>query len=343
MIEESQVRQAKIFQILKEEKRKLKISSDLLEPDESELKLNGTYGKLPELRVDQNHGAIFPVPISKPSRFSWYQISLSCRWTIKKLVRLEKEVEAWRHSSHEKRISQFDALASQWIDITAKLLTVLQQARYLEAWVPSLKAVKSPVNEQVVQALFKGEPDELDEIRDFFRPKRVQHPSYLPESLEDASAGVIFLPIATDISNAHFRAETEGALDTYWNQSVWAKKNKVSFHIRWTSLPKNLAFAQGKENLMQHLARFPRDRAGMTTGGLTTQVKRQILILGPGRMQPRTLAHELGHLLGFNDCYFRTLTGQGLFGLGVLEWDNPFYPDDLMCDNLVGAVHAEIW
>ena len=81
----------------------------------------------------------------------------------------------------------------------------------------------------------------------------------------------------------------------------------------------------------------------ITTGGLTTYVKDRFLVLGPGAISPRTLAHEMGHLMGFDDCYLRTLTSQWVFGLGVLEWDNPLYPDDLMCDNSVGEPRVEIW
>ena len=47
--------------------------------------------------------------------------------------------------------------------------------------------------------------------------------------------------------------------------------------------------------------------------------------------------------MGFGDCYVRTLGSEGLFGLAVLEWDNPYYPDDLMCDNTVGVPRAEQW
>jgi hypothetical protein len=72
-------------------------------------------------------------------------------------------------------------------------------------------------------------------------------------------------------------------------------------------------------------------------------VKGSTIVLGPGKITPRTIAHEIGHLFGFNDCYLRTMTAQGLYGIGLLEWDNPLYPDDLMCDNLVGEVHSEIW
>jgi hypothetical protein len=165
---------------------------------------------------------------------------------------------------------------------------------------------------------------------------------FLPESLED-SDGLIILPIYTDINNHRFLAEVEGALNTHWNQSSWAKEQGVGFYIRWSFVPVDRRLASGQDSFLLHLARFPKDKASLTTGGLTTYVRGNTLILGPGSIQPRTIAHEIGHLLGFGDCYLRTLTSQGIFGLGILEWDNPFYPDDIMCDNTVGEPRVEVW
>jgi hypothetical protein len=72
-------------------------------------------------------------------------------------------------------------------------------------------------------------------------------------------------------------------------------------------------------------------------------VQGRALVLGTGSIDGRTLAHELGHLIGFSDCYFRTLSGQGLGGLAIFEWENPFFPDELMCDNQHGTVNRAAW
>jgi hypothetical protein len=69
------------------------------------------------------------------------------------------------------------------------------------------------------------------------------------------------------------------------------------------------------------------------------------MVLGLGPLQPRTLAHEFGHLIGFEDCYFRTLSpvAGGWLGVEIQERDNPLYPDDLMCDNERGSAWAMDW
>lgn len=181
-------------------------------------------------------------------------------------------------------------------------------------------------------------------LRDLLRPRRVLPRAFLPDTLEGhRSKKPIDLPITTDVVDPRFLREVEGSLDTHWNQSPWAKRERISFRISWKRIAVNRRFRERREGLSEHLLRFPETSASMTTGGLTTYVKGSTLILGPGKILPRTLAHEIGHLLGFGDCYLRTLSGQGLLGSAVLEWDNPLYPDDIMCDNGVGVARAEAW
>ncbi|MGZ3709309.1 MAG: hypothetical protein ACXWPM_11310, partial [Bdellovibrionota bacterium] len=148
------------------------------------------------------------------------------------------------------------------------------------------------------------------------------------------------------VHDARFLAEVDGALDTHWNNSPWARAQEVSFRIVWKKLPLDHQFLEGKHSLSEHLswlAAHAGTGLAITTGGLTTFVRGPTLVLGPGKITPRTIAHEIGHLIGFPDCYVRTLSGQGFFGLAVLEWDNPVFPDDLMCDNTVGVARAEAW
>lgn len=268
------------------------------------------------------------------------------------LSSFQTALERWLTQNDPTKIKEFDQLASHWNEINRNYVALSQMTRYLESWVPQLEAHWNNGNEEdqsaekLVHALFKKEPippSVYETLREDLRPQRVMNRSFLPDDLEDAEGGLINLPIATDITNPSFRAEVEGALITHWNQSSWAKANNISFYISWTFLAPNTAFATGKENLNQHLAHFPPNKAVITTGGLTTYVKDRFLVLGPGAISPRTLAHEMGHLMGFDDCYLRTLTSQWVFGLGVLEWDNPLYPDDLMCDNSVGEPRVEIW
>lgn len=322
-------------------------SVDIPENHDEDMSTSGTYGQLPEVMVDQETGAIFPAPLSRPQRFSWYQAALRARETLDSLARFEKGFGQWKRIPKVDRIRRFGEVQDAWEQLDSQSLALAHQVRYLGTWVPQLsrqwreaKSGSKPVQYLLIAAIQQGDPRLMDALREVLRPSRVLKRPFLPDELDE---GVVTIPIATDVTDRRFLAEVEGALSTHWNQSSWARDQGAGFHIIWSRVPRDEAFMRGKITLNEHLARFPQDRAAMTTGGLTTYVRGQALVLGPGRINPRTLAHELGHLMGFADCYLRTLSSQGPLGTAVLEWDNPLYPDDIMCDNTVGAARAEAW
>jgi hypothetical protein len=303
------------------------------------------YGKLPEVRVDEGIGAIFPMPLMPPHRASWFSAAAGARHCLREISKLDSSPVSIGSREELERAS------AKWAAISGELISLAEQFRYLEFWDPELRKQWKdsrahgavPAKFALTQALSSHDPKLFEELRDVLRPHRIRHPPFLPDDLDDAEAGIIEIPIATDVSERKFLAEIEGALATHWNQSSWAREKGITFHIRWYPVAKDREFASGEISFEEHLAKFPPNLAAMTTGGLTTHVVRQALVLGPDRINPRGIAHELGHLMGFPDCYLRTLNSQGFFGLAVLEWDNPIYPDDLMCDNSVGVPRAEVW
>ncbi|MFZ9595479.1 MAG: hypothetical protein ACO3A2_05315 [Bdellovibrionia bacterium] len=329
-------------------KKKKLINEEISQPKKAETALEGTYGELPEIFVDQGHGAIFPLPINRPQRFSSFQNLRTLKQLLKNARELKKKLLQTQHP---------EALLEQWNPLSLQSIQLSQSVRYLDQWIPLLKPKRASLKSFILSLFQKDSESPTDLTRYFFqskedsnpsqknllKPRRVLHRSFLPENLNDTPAGIISIPIATDIQNKRFLKEFEGAVDTHWNGSSWAKHHQVSFHIQWTFVKKNASFAQKKEDLKVHLKKFPAHHLILTSGAPITHVSNDALILGPGKTTPRTLAHEFGHLLGFNDCYLRTLTSQGLFGLAILEWDNPIYPDDLMCDNTLGEPRVEVW
>jgi hypothetical protein len=343
----SQIRK-EVFKLLLKEKRALNTEEDLLDPDEAELTLEGTYQKLPEVYVDQGHGAVFPAPLARPNRFSWFQTTYSGFQTHRHYRSLVHTLSQRKKDNPKERLTAFENQVNRWHQLNSEYVNWVQKVRYLEAWVPQLLneyqknqiAGTQPASHAVIQAVFSKNTKIFESLQEVLRPHRVMPRKYLPDVLQP---GILRLPVATDIRDRKFLKEIEGALDTHWNQSPWARDQQIQFKLIWKRLPENGAFASGSQTLAQHLNHFPQDVAIMTTGALTTHVRGQALIFGLGKINARTIAHEIGHLLGFSDCYMRTLTDQGSFGLGVLEWDNPVYPDDIMCDNSLGVARAEAW
>ncbi|MBI2711780.1 MAG: hypothetical protein HYX41_02790 [Bdellovibrio sp.] len=334
------------YQQLASEKDSLQHTEQLTLIDPSETASEGRYGTLPQIFVDLGHGAVFPTPIERPNRFSWFQ-TVTIAFRIHRHLRsLQKVFSKNRSMDTSTRKRTFEAAVNRWHQINSEYVDLMQKFRYLDTWIPWLQERPS-YGQKGIEALFniassaKTLPEaELERLRQELKPRRIMIRPFLPFVLK---SGEIPLPITTDIHNQKFLREIEGALNTHWNQSPWAKNQKIRFKIYWRIVPENPKFRSAKINLAQHLFEFPKDSATLTTGSATTHVSHEALILGAGRITPRTLAHELGHLLGFGDCYIRTLSGQGLFGLAILEWDNPFYPDDLMCDNTLGVARVESW
>ena len=304
------------------------------------------YCSLPEVLVDWQHGAIFPMPLQAPTRLSWYHAARRASAIMKALMRETELLDSNAKLSAATRKDRFLEASRLYEKAQREFAQLAQEERYLEAWIPQLEAewekalARSQIPSSYAIARFSSmSAGSQSAARQELRPHRIMKRTFLPDKL----GGVVTLPIQTDISDIRFLREVEGALDTYWNQSKWADHHETHFRIRWEHIPKNTKFAAGQSTLQEHLRNFKKESAGMTTGGLTTHVKGQVLVFGPGKINPRTLAHELGHLMGFEDCYFRTLSSQGVFGLAVFEWNNPVFPDDLMCDNSVGVPRAEVW
>jgi len=335
LIDELKPERERLEKQLKRELAQLADPPDLEDPTHTELALEGTYGQVPEVLVDQGHGTVFPIPIQSPGRYSWYQLGLQARRALRILRAIDRKFASGVTAAQ---------LAGEWNDFSLLWLSMIQQKRYLEAWIPELERQGfKPPHAMIVEALLSGDHRLIEPLRELLKPRRIMKRAYIPDDLEQVPGhGWITLPIVTDVTDKRFLAEVEGAIQTHWNQSPWARDMNLRFKVQWKRISPNPRFLK-TEQIFEHLERFPKDMAGMTTGGLTTHVRGTVLILGPGKTSPRTLAHEVGHLIGFGDCYLRTLSSQGLYGNAVLEWDNPIYPDDLMCDNTVGVPRVEVW
>jgi hypothetical protein len=165
----------------------------------------------------------------------------------------------------------------------------------------------------------------------------------------DDGARVLTIEVCTDIDDAAFLGETRRAVEETYTGSAAARSLRFALDLRWRCMAVDALYpegppARGSEiDPDDHERRFPEGALVFTTGAASTHAwTGRSVRLGPSPLARRTLAHEFGHLLGFDDAYVRGYEGdpRGTFGVVLVEWVG--LRDDLMGNPLGGAVTSEM-
>jgi hypothetical protein len=165
--------------------------------------------------------------------------------------------------------------------------------------------------------------------------------------LDDSAPGpaTIHVPVFTDIEDTAFVRAAQSTIERLWSGRAGGREYRVHLLVQFLS-PRRLYCAAAAVtcsppargtmiDLTSHLARFPADTAVITTGGTQPYVlDGRSLILGPRDLSARTLGHEFGHILGFDDAYLRGYRSLGEDGYAIIE----FIPDraDIMASSGFG-------
>ena len=146
-----------------------------------------------------------------------------------------------------------------------------------------------------------------------------------------AHVSVINVAMYTDIKDDNFVEQFRKAVESAWDVRDGDERFRVALTIH------RIPPAADGTNFANNVARFPAGAAILTTGVITTHVAEgRCIALGPHEIQPRVLAHEFGHILGFSDAYFRGYRELGADGFEVMEVVAD--PDDIMGASGTGTV-----
>jgi hypothetical protein len=158
-------------------------------------------------------------------------------------------------------------------------------------------------------------------------------PPFLRVERPDARTRRVHVPVYTDIEDTEFLRTVKTGVEKIWRLSD--EEDQFSIEVDITIVPASRLYGESAPpkngepiDLAGHVARFPRDGAVLTTGAIATYYFARAIVLGPHDLELRVLAHELGHVLGYKDVYFRAYKDLGEDGFEVMEVVAD--PDDIM-------------
>jgi hypothetical protein len=162
--------------------------------------------------------------------------------------------------------------------------------------------------------------DEIHTATDAITPPpflRVAHPT--------PHLWIVHVPFYTDIEDSTFVQAFTTAIESLWH--VQAGEEEFRVQVTVTVLPAIQLYSpqtpprQGEAiDLRAHIARFPPGGGVLTTGANSTHVTAgRCIVLAQHDIAPHVLAHEFGHVLGFQDVYFRGYKDLGADGYQVME------------------------
>src|SRR5262245_23049035 len=267
--------------------------------------------------------------------------SFSYSWPITETYIGGESVKLDRAKSDLARVSGSNGklpLLSELVDRYAELVrdqsTVDQYIEYNRFWQRSIAESRSRYDRltEVYWMLKSGNPDTAKSIREVLG--KPQAPRFIRVRRQGSNRVVLQVRLYTDIEDDAYLTKAKAVIEEAWHAEEAGMEYAVEIDLRRLT-PDSLYRGKGVPepgdhlSLDKHIARFPDDGGVLTTGAEFTHgsVGRYIA-LGPGDLSPRTLAHEFGHVLGFNDGYIRGYSDLGEKGFEILELTAFF--DDIM-------------
>jgi len=196
-------------------------------------------------------------------------------------------------------------------------------------------ASPSQVAELRNQLLIKAAP---------FRPTR-----HLQILIGEGEEMILPVTVCTDIDDSSFlRAFKDGVHEAFSFSSA-AQAKQFSIELSWQQIRAENLYPDGVPvrgthiDMDTHFALFTGCPLVLTSGAISLNAEvGSRIFLRTAPVSPRTLAHEFGHLLGFEDAYVRGYDGDPSdpYGVVIVEWTG--LSSDLMGDSTRGQVSNEM-
>ena len=222
--------------------------------------------------------------------------------------------------------------------------TIDQYIQYNRFWQKSiaLDRRRFDIMTEVYNLLQEKNPDLNKVISDTLGKPAV--PAFIKVDTSTEGEVVLRVPLYSDIEDEAFLTKAKALIEDFWRVEDGDKKYRVEIELKKTSAS-NL-YGEGpvpepgaRFEIKSHTGRFPSDGAVLTTGAQSTHSSvGRYIALGKGDVGNRTLAHEFGHVLGFQDGYVRGYKDLGKDGFEILEITPRF--DDLMSAPRQGDVQV---
>jgi hypothetical protein len=286
------------------------------------------------------------VPRAVASTYSWPRTEGFVERDVGRLVRLETTLVAASGLEPADRRRSWETVTKDYLDLAKRQRLIESSIQYNRLWQgeiyrrPALYDTFTVLYDAMMErqalldsfreahglpdpALLERERQLSRQIRD--SDQKVALPPFARVAHPDPHRWIITVPISTDIRDREFVEAFRAGIEQTWRVEDGADSFRVVVEIR--PVPPTQLYAPAAPpaagepvDLWKHGGRFPRDAAVLTTGATLTHVGPHWAIhLGPHDIQPRTLAHEFGHILGLQDGYFRGYRSLGADGYEVLE------------------------
>lgn len=281
------------------------------------------YGMLPRI-VDI---AQPPTPISTFS-YSWGVTEGYVAGETTKLDQAKSDLSRVIVVDPSEKLSLIVGLVAQYRDLIKNQRTVDQYIQYNRFWQREIAEDRARFDKltQVYNMMKSGNPDTADAIRKVLGTP--QAPRFVRVRKDGSTSVTLQVRVHTDIDDDTWLSQAKSAIEDIWRTEQGGTRYAIEIEFSKTK-PKETPQAGEHLDMEKYIGRFPNDGGVLTTGAQFTygSVGRAV-VLGPGDLAPRTLAHEFGHVLGFTDGYIRGYTDLGEKGFEILELTSSF--DDIM-------------